>query len=323
MPNANYQFDFDSMRFDRVPRGIKSKLAMAFRLLLASFALAVISYIVYSFFFNTPRERQMAKENARMQEQLAELTSRYERVESVLKDIEKRDENIFRTIFESEPVRSDAQEAARAVGQLYEAVQAEGVESVVARTTGLLHGLGSATQEVSRAFDRLIALTQNDSIHLAAIPSIQPIGNEQLTRVAAPFGVRIHPFYKVLKMHTGIDFTAPIGTPVRATADGEVQQMVASKRGYGNTVIIKHGMGYSTLYAHLDQVMVRNGQKVTRGEVIGTVGNSGMSMAPHLHYEVQMNNQPIDPLNYFFMELDPARLARMALIASQTGQSLD
>lgn len=311
------------MQFDRVQKSIKSKVFVVFRFVIASFALAVVSYMVYSIFFDTPREKQMAMDNQRMQEQLAELNARYEQVAAVLKDIEQRDENIFRTIFESEPIPSEAQEAARAITQLYDQVQEKGAEYVVQHTGNLLIQLEDETKNVAKAFDVLVALTRKDTGQLATIPGIQPIDNQNLTRIAAPFGVKMHPFYKVLKMHNGVDFTAPIGTPVKATAEGEVYQVVNSRRGYGNTIIIGHLNGYSTLYAHLDAIQVQKGQKVTRGMQIGTVGNTGMSMAPHLHYEVRLHDTPIDPLNYFFMELDPPKLEKMAQIASQTGQSLD
>jgi murein DD-endopeptidase MepM/ murein hydrolase activator NlpD len=158
---------------------------------------------------------------------------------------------------------------------------------------------------------------------IACIPAIQPIANRDLHRVASPFGVRMHPFYKVLKMHTGMDFTASIGTEVLATGNGVVSDIIPNARGYGNTVIIDHGYGYKTLYAHLSTILVKVGKQVKRGNVIALVGNSGMSMAPHLHYEIRKNDAPINPINFFFNELTPREYNKIILIASQSGQSLD
>jgi murein DD-endopeptidase MepM/ murein hydrolase activator NlpD len=158
---------------------------------------------------------------------------------------------------------------------------------------------------------------------IANIPAIQPLSNKDLTRVASPFGVRIHPFYKVLKMHTGMDFTAPTGTEIYATGNGVVVDVVYSARGYGNTIIIDHGYSYKTLYAHLSKPLVKPGNKVRRGDVIGLVGSTGMSMAPHLHYEVRKNDEPINPINFYFNDLSPEEYDKIIELASQSGQSLD
>lgn len=323
MSKEKYRFNVDSMRFDKVQRTIWSKLLVLLRLLLATFALAVLFYIVYSLFFDTPRERQMAQANAQLESQLATLRDQYEQTALAIKDIEQRDAYIYRTIFESEPVASGQQEATQRTMRLYETMQHAGVRTVVNTTSSQLDTIAATTNDLSRSFDAVVEQAQRLGSGGANIPGIRPIRNSRLARIAAPFGVRMHPFYKVLKMHTGVDFTAPIGTPVVATAHGVVEQVVGSKRGYGNTVIINHENGYSTLYAHLDEILVNKGATVAQGTTIGTVGNTGMSMAPHLHYEVQKNDQPIDPLNYFFLDVNPIDLAQMAQMAHQTGQSLD
>jgi murein DD-endopeptidase MepM/ murein hydrolase activator NlpD len=164
---------------------------------------------------------------------------------------------------------------------------------------------------------------ENRTEMLPHIPAIQPIENRDLTLVASGFGYRIHPIYKIRKMHTGIDFSAPVGTPVYATADGVVETSARSGRGLGNRIVIDHGFGYKTLYAYMDELRVRRGTRVRRGDVIGTVGDTGLSVAPHLHYEVHLHGEPVNPINYFFLELTPLEYDRLILTSLKSGQSFD
>jgi hypothetical protein len=323
LTRQKYQFNLESLTFTKAKRGVKHYLVLLLRYFLASVALAVLSYIVYSFFSDTPRERQLAHDNLQLEEYLNKLSERYQQVAAVLEDIRQRDDHIYRTIFESEPVHNDDQEAERVVNYFYRELKTSGAGAIVERTSHLLNDATADVMRVSTTFDTLITLAQDSAARLRHIPSVLPFLNSASIRVAAPFGMRIHPFYKVLKMHVGVDFAASVGTPVRATADGVVKSLVSSKRGYGNTVIIEHGNGYQTIYAHLDEMRVRVGQRVTLGSIVGTVGNTGMSMAPHLHYEVHLRDEPVDPLHYFFLELSPTALAEMAQSALQSGQSLD
>ncbi|PID90990.1 MAG: peptidase M23 [Bacteroidetes bacterium] len=320
---AKYNFNLESLSFTKESRGFAYWLKRAFRYLLAGIALAVLAYIIYSYIAYTPRERRVANENRVLEERLHELQEKYKQLSVVLKDLEQRDRDIYRSLFESEPDRSDAQDAARRANELYKSVAIDGEASMVASTREYTLLLREEAQEGSEAFDELVELAQGQQDFMASVPSIQPVKNENLMHIAAPFGVRIHPFYKVLKMHTGVDYACPVGTPVMATAKGVVKQIRKSQRGMGRSILLDHGHGYSTMYSHLEDIKVRQGRRVERGDIIATVGNTGMSMAPHLHYEVRVKEEPVDPINYFFLELDPARLAALAHIASQNGQSLD
>lgn len=323
MPKQKYQFNLESLAFTRVKRGAKHYFILLLRYFLASVALAILSYIVYSFFSDTPREKQLANDNIQLEEYLNKLNERYQQVTAVLEDIRQRDDHIYRTIFEAEPAHNDEQEAERVVTNLYKELQDKGSVSIVDRTSNLLNDVMSDVTSVTGTFDTLINLAQDSTNLLRSIPALLPIARSSSIRVAAPFATCIHPFYKVLKMHSGVDFAASIGTPVRATADGVVKSIVSSKRGHGNTVILEHGNGYETVYAHLDAMRVRTGQKVSSGAIIGTVGNTGMSVAPHLHYEVHLRGTAVDPLHYFFLDLTPLTLAELAQSALQSGQSLD
>jgi len=175
----------------------------------------------------------------------------------------------------------------------------------------------------SKSFDDLIVFAKEKEEMLSCIPAILPISNKDLTRTASGWGLRVHPIYKIIKFHYGMDFTAPTGIDVYVTGDGAVESVLSSKRGYGNHIIINHGYGYKTIYAHLDRFNVRPGQKVRRGDVIGFVGSTGMSLAPHLHYEVELNGIKVDPANYYFNDLSPEEYERMIEIASRSGQSFD
>jgi murein DD-endopeptidase MepM/ murein hydrolase activator NlpD len=194
---------------------------------------------------------------------------------------------------------------------------------IVVATTERLDRLTKKLVVQSRSFDEVITLAKNKEAMLASIPAIQPVSNEKLTRVASGFNWRIHPIYKVRHFHTGIDFTAPRGTEIYATGDGVVEDVTSKGRGYGNHIIIDHGFGYQTLYAHMSKFKVRKGEKVKRGDVIGYVGSTGTSTAPHLHYEVIKNGEKINPMNFFFNDLSPEEYEKVIELSSQSNQSFD
>lgn len=323
MAAKKYQFNKESLSYTQVRRGWRWYVGVAFRYFLAGLALALLVYIVFSLFSYTPSERRLAWERAQLDSAVAELNARYDQVSAVLSDIDSRDKSIYRTIFESEPSESDAEAAEQAVSNLYQQLEEEGAEVLLRRTDGLLAKLDTLSETQSRRFDTVVALVKQQGAAVRQIPSVQPVDNGKLTGMVASFGRRVHPFYKVLRMHTGVDYALPVGSPVYATADGTVRTIKRSERGYGNMIVVEHGALYSTSYAHLEKINVRQGQSVRRGDVIGEVGNTGLSMAPHLHYEVLYKGEAVDPVNYFFGELGPLELERMERNAAQRGQTLD
>ena len=323
MGKGAYRFDPESLSYKIARGGWRRIVSLLCRYLLAGIALAVLSYLVFSLFFYTPQERRLAQENRQLQLLLDSLSWRYARVDTVLQEIEQRDENIYRIIFEAEPVKTPDQELELAVSEFYDRLRTQGSQAMISDAAALLLQVESSLENLSRRFDTIVALVQDTACTTNRIPSIQPLANNELTKFVASFGIRMHPFYKVLREHTGVDFAAPMDTPVWATADGVVKSVRCTQRGYGNMVVIDHMGHYQTCYAHLNQVSVRVGQKLKRGETIATVGSTGMSMAPHLHYEVLYDGKPIDPLNYFFQELPPLQLAMLAKNALKVGQTLD
>ena len=281
---------------------------------------AVLYYIGFSIFFDTPFEAQMKHSADGLRREYEALTQRYDSLSVVLENLTERDRSVFRTLFEADPYDFDTE---------YEQRQSVTYEKIVDRSTRRLkRELGERVADMEQRLVRLndSYLTLQARIDSAGrdcdrIPSIQPVINKQLTLLTASYGMRIHPFYRTLQSHQGVDYTVPEGSRVFATADGRVKE-IASRSTAGRTIVIDHGNGYETSYSHLLAVNVRRGQEV-RGDIIGLSGNTGLSIAPHLHYEVRHNGMRVDPIHYFFMELSPVEYQRIIRIAQSGMQSFD
>lgn len=323
MPKSKYKFNHETLSFIKVRASLKQKFLRGFTYLMSTIVITIVYYSIYTAFFDTPKERGLKREREELRLQFELLNGKYDQVEAVLKDIQQRDENIYRTIFEAEPIPISVRTGGIGGADRYSELEDLSNSDIVIEAAKKLDKITKEIYIQTKSFDEIIELAKNKEEMVKSIPAIQPISNKDLTRVASPFGVRIHPYYKVLKMHTGMDFTAPTGTEVYATGDGVVVDVDHSKRGYGNTIIVDHGFGYKTLYAHLSQTLVSVGKKVKRGEVIGLVGNTGMSLAPHLHYEVRKQDEPINPVNFYFNDLTPEQYERIIILAANSGQSLD
>ena len=262
--------------------------------------------------------------------EIQNLTSQYEvidknmkQVEIVLDEIQDRDDNIYRVIFEADPIPTSIRKQGFGGVNRYEKLLGLSNSELMINTSKKIDQLTKQLYLQSKSFDEVIDLAKNKSNMLASIPAIQPVANKDLKRMASGYGYRIHPIYKTRKMHYGMDFSAKTGTEIYSTGDGVVSKVKRSKRGYGNYVKINHGFGYETLYAHMSKYIVKKGQKVKRGEIIGFVGNSGISTAPHLHYEVRKDNKKINPLNFYYNDLSPEEYEKMLEISLQSNQSLD
>ena len=323
MHKHKYRFNPDLLTFVRDDSSLKKKFWQGFSYFLLSIIISVIYYIFFSLFFDTPEERGLKRENEELVLQFELFNKKFDHITAVLEDIQQRDDNIYRTIFEAEPIPSTYRTAGMGGVDRYTYLEDLSNSAMVIKTAQRLDKLAKQVYVQSKSFDEVIEMAKRKEEMIACIPAIQPVSNKDLKRVASPFGVRMHPFYKVLKMHTGMDFTAPTGTEIYATGNGVVSDVIHSGRGYGNTIIIDHGFSYKTLYAHMSKTIAKPGQKVRRGDVIGLVGNTGMSMAPHLHYEVRKNNEPINPINFYFNDLTPEEYDKIIELAAQSGQSLD
>jgi murein DD-endopeptidase MepM/ murein hydrolase activator NlpD len=288
-----------------------------------SLLIAVLYYLIFALFFNSPKEKALIREIEQLALQYEIIQRDMGNMEKVIVQLQETDDNLYRTIFEAEPIPVTLREGGVGGVNRYKELEGFSNSNIVIETTRKLDKLRKQIYTQSKSFDELIILSRRKGEMLSAIPAILPISNKDLTRTASGFGNRVHPIYKIIKFHSGMDFTAPTGTEIYATGNGRIQSVTSTKRGLGNHIIIDHGFGYTTVYAHLDRFNVRQGQKVSRGDVIGYVGNTGLSVAPHLHYEVKLNGVNVDPVNYYFNDLTPEEYDRMIEIASKTGQSFD
>lgn len=281
---------------------------------------AVLYYIGFSLFFDTPVEYGLKHSTDRLRDEYGQLAARYDTLERVLNNVVERDRNVFGILFESDPYDFEADRDASA-----------GYEALFTLSTrrlklGLRDRVEAMETQLTRLGDSYLALQrQIDSVGEGRdrIPAIQPVINKQLSLLTASYGMRIHPFYKTLQSHQGVDYTVPEGSSVFATADGVVKETATRNSTSGKTVVIDHGNGYETRYANLSEINVQKGQRVRRGDIIALSGNTGLSLAPHLHYEVRYQGMRVDPVHYFFMELSPEEYRRIIRIAQSGMQSFD
>ncbi len=323
MSKVKFQFDKRTLTYRKVRLNTQQTVVRVVSGLATAAVFSVVVIVVFSTFFDSPKEKQLRREIAQLELQYKVLGSRMSRVDQVLADLQEKDDDIYRVIFEAEPIPTTVREAGFGGVNRYRELENLENSELVIETTKRLDRLTKELVVQSRSFDEVITLAKNKEEMLASIPAIQPVSNEKLKRVASGFNYRIHPIYKVRHFHTGIDFTAPRGTEVYATGDGVVDKVVMKKRGYGYHVVLDHGYGYKTLYAHMSKFKVRNGEKVKRGDVIGYVGSTGTSTAPHLHYEVIKSGKKINPMNFFFNDLTPEEYERVIELSSQSNQSFD
>ena len=283
---------------------------------------AVLYYIGFSVFFDTPVEYELNHSTDRLRPEYPALVQPYDTLTTVMRNLSERDRNVFRILFESDPYDFDSE---------YERKQAATYENIFNRSSRRLKRelrervaeMETRLDELNDTYLDLQARIDSAGSRCDNIPSIQPVINKQLTLLTASYGMRIHPFYKTLQSHQGVDYTIPEGSRVFATADGTVREVAQRNSTSGQTVVIDHGNGYETSYNHLSKIDVRKGQQVRRGDIIALSGDTGLSLAPHLHYEVRYNGMRVDPIHYFFMELSPTEYQRLMRIAQSGMQSFD
>jgi hypothetical protein len=282
----------------------------------------VIFFFIFLQFFDPPQSKRLKRENEQLLSQYNLMNKDFEKLSKVLEDIQNRDDNIYRVIFEAEPIPSSVRMAGFGGANRYSKLEEMDNSELVISTTRKLDILSKQVFVQAKSYDEVAKMALNKEKMIASMPSIMPVANNDLKRTASGWGMRIHPIYKIPRFHYGMDFTAVVGTDVFATGIGVVK-FASREVGYGNTIVIDHGFGYETYYAHLSRINVTIGQKVNRGDIIGFVGNTGTSTAPHLHYEVSKNGVKVNPQNYYFLDLTPAEYEKMIAISSNMGQSFD
>ena len=323
MPKTKYKYNHETLSFDRIKLGLRQIFLRFFGYFVASLLLAGIYGFIFAFIFDSPQEKVLKREIAQLTLQYELMNREMENVEKVLTHLQETDDNLYRTIFETEPVPSSYREGGIGGVNRYQELEGFSNSELVIETARRLDRIRKKIYVQSESFDELVAFAMEKEEMLSSIPAIQPLSNKDLKRTASGFGYRIHPIYKISKFHSGMDFTAPTGTDVYATGNGVIRTVKSARRELGNHVVIDHGFGYQTVYAHLDRFNVRVGQKVKRGDVIGFVGSTGLSTAPHLHYEVLANGKHVDPALYYFNDLTPEEYERMLEISSKSGQTFD
>jgi murein DD-endopeptidase MepM/ murein hydrolase activator NlpD len=323
MKKIKYYYNTNSLRYEKLETPLRVKLLRIFGFIAAAFVTAtIISFFAFRF-VGSPNEKLMQIENERLQDKYKQLNDRLKAAQQQVSELVKRDNEVYRAIFEATPIPDSAR--ARALAQQEEIARVEGMRdkellnSIIGSLNNLTHHIAAQKTSYSEIHD----LLKNKEKLLAATPAIQPVNNKELNRIASGFGRRIDPIYKTAKFHAGLDFAAPQGTPIYATANGRVTIAGNTGDGYGNHVVINHGYGYETLYGHMVRVKVRPGQQVARGEVIGWIGSTGKSTGPHCHYEVHKNGQKIDPVYFFYNDLSPEQYDLLLKRAAASNQSLD
>jgi murein DD-endopeptidase MepM/ murein hydrolase activator NlpD len=319
MAKIRYHFNTKSLRIEKVQVTLRDKARRMLSVL--AFGL-VFSALVIGFaynFFSSPKERMLQREVEQYKLQYKMLNDRLVLFSSVLDDLQDRDDNIYRVIFEAEPVPNSVRKAGYGGADRYTKLEGYKNSEIIKSTTRKLDVITSRLYVQSKSFDEVFSLAKNKEKLASSIPAIQPLANNDLRRI----GYRTDPFYKVPKFHAGIDFTASSGTPIHATGDGMVVKVERERGGYGNSIVIDHGFSYQTLYAHMSKIIVQRGQIVKRGQLVGLVGNTGKSTAPHVHYEVYKNGKPVDPINYFFNDITPEEYQKMIELSQHPSQTLD
>ena len=317
-----FQINPKTLVLEEVEYGIGYWLRQSGIYIISGIILGIVFLFLFLTFFPSPREKQLQREKEALQAQLSTLSQQVDQMQLVMADLQQRDDNLYRVLFGAEPIPLSIRQGTQRKISYYEDIARMTNNQLSADLTLKVDVLEKELYVQSKSYDEIIEMAKNQEIRMENIPAIQPVLNKDLTRVASGYGMRIDPVYHVRKFHQGMDFTAPTGTEVFATGNAKVK-FSGWKQGYGNTIILDHGFGYETVYAHLYKSLVRKGQKVRRSDIIGLVGNTGKSTGPHLHYEVRLNGKPVDPRNYYFYDLSPEEYDQMIQLSNNFGQMLD
>ncbi|MBE6320928.1 MAG: M23 family metallopeptidase [Paludibacteraceae bacterium] len=320
--NKKFHINPKTLILEEVEHGIGYWLRQGSLYILSGIVLGIIFLFLFLTFFPSPREKQLLREKEALQAQLTTLNQQVDQMQLVMVDLQQRDDNLYRVLFGAEPIPLNIRQGTQRKISYYEEIARMTNNQLSADLSLKVDILEKEIYVQTKSYDDIIEMAKQQEIRMENIPAIQPVLNKDLTRVASGYGMRIDPVYHVRKFHQGMDFTAPTGTEVFATGNAKVK-FSGWKQGYGNTIILDHGFGYETVYAHLYKSLVRKGQKVRRSDIIGLVGNTGKSTGPHLHYEVRLNDRPVDPRNYYFYDLSPEEYDQMIQLSNNFGLMLD
>lgn len=319
--NVYYKYNSETDNFERVYPSLKSRLVSIGRNSLIALGLAIVIFFIVFYCFDSPTEENLRIENAELKTQYDILTRRLDNSLKVLARIQDRDDNFYRVMMQMDPMTDNQRLSGLDNEERYRELQRLSDAGLV---TSMAQGLDLLEHQIAtqvQSFDQIRAAVGAQKEKLSHIPSILPINVADYT-MSSGYGYRRDPVYGFGKFHEGLDFAAPTGTPVFATADGKVT-LAHREAGYGNCIDLDHGYNYLSRYAHLSQILVKEGENVKRGQLIGKVGSTGKSTGPHLHYEVRFKGESQNPVNYYFMDLTPEEYAEMIQLADNAGHVMD
>ncbi|MCW4469528.1 M23 family metallopeptidase [Flavobacterium sp. MFBS3-15] len=325
MAKVKYYFDTENLAYRKIKTKLSKKIGVVLLFLTAAALFGFLCFVALlnTPYFETPKDRLQAREIENMKIRYEILNRKMEEVEEVLANVEDRDNNIYRTYFNTTPIPEEQRKAGFGGVNRYKDMEGYNNSELVINTTKRLDVISKELVVQSKSLDEIAKLAKDKEKLLASIPAIQPVKNEDLRMMASGFGYRSDPFTKIRKFHAGMDFSARTGTPIFATGDGVVVVADNKMSGYGNRIVIRHGFGYETLYGHMSKFKAKAGQKVKRGDIIGYVGSTGRSEAPHLHYEVHKNGEVINPINFYYGNISAKEYILISKLANQENQSLD
>lgn len=323
MATKKYIYNPQTLDYEEYTPSSKKRIG---RVLLFILVAGILGYGTVALIQNTigsPKERMQAREIEYLKLQYDIVNDRIENINALLSEIQDRDDNIYRMIFEAEPIPSSVRKAGYGGTNRYEALGGYANSSIVTDIAKKIDIIESQINVQSKSFDDVYNMAKNKALMLSCIPAIMPVKDVDIYRISSHYGYRTDPFYKVQKLHSGIDFAGPVGTHIYCTGDGVVEKVIKGNGGYGNNIVVNHGYGYKTRYAHINKAYVKEGQKVKRGEHIADMGNSGKSTAPHLHYEVIKNDKAINPVNFFFNDLTPEEYDKILELSDRPSMTMD
>lgn len=323
MKKVKYFYNTHTLRYEKLTVPLRVKLLRVFGFIATALVTATIIVWFGFRYIGSPNERILHQQIEDYEDNYALLNERVEQLQQQMAELEKRDNQVYRSIFEANPIPDSARARQLEMSEEIKLIQRLADDELVKSLTWQLNSLTARAAAQSKSYAEIDEMVRNKEKLLASIPAIRPVSSKDLSSIASGFGSRIDPVYKVSKFHKGLDFAAPQGTPVYATADGRIKTSTHEEGGYGNHVVINHGYSYETLYGHMVRIKVHEGQSIKRGEVIGWVGSTGKSTGPHCHYEVHKNGNAVDPVYFFYNDLTPEQFDRLVKIAAGSNQSLD
>ena len=324
MARIKYYYDTETCKYERVKVGTWDIVLSLLGFLSVATIIAITMVLVYNTYFESPKEAMQKKENEELKLYYDILNQEMDAAQEMMVALQQRDDDIYRVINEAEPIPRTIRQGGIGGTERYKNLLEEGLqqEELILSTLKKIESLKKQMYIQTKSYDEIVSLAKNKDQMYASIPAIQPVTNKELSRLASGFGRRIDPIYKVRRMHYGVDFSAPRGTPIYSTGDGVVKKVKTNYGGYGKEIIIDHGYGYVTRYAHLSEFNVKRGQKIKRGECIGYIGSTGKSTAPHLHYEVIKDKKKVNPVHYFYNDLNEEEYQKILELSSIENQSL-